>query len=195
MQPARLWSLVVFSVLVVEPSRVLADASFPASEARALADPRAIEDASPTPPEPDTFEGPGGLELSLGVGSASSLAVGLLVAPELAIDLVLGGVLAQIEDVTLATATLAVALEISFVRPRVGEVVPLGELLLGSSFPLLVPPGWQAYPRGFASIGLGVGYVLDAQLAIRAIVSPTFLFDEATLVLGVNGQIALVARV
>jgi hypothetical protein len=37
-------------------------------------------------------------------------------------------------------------------------------------------------------------YVLDPHLAIRALVSPTLAFDEVATVVGLAGQIVLVAR-
>jgi hypothetical protein len=61
--------------------------------------------------------------------------------------------------------------------------------------PLDVPRYLGGGASADAVLGIMEHTQIDAQLAIRAIVSPTFLFDEATLVLGVNGQIALVARV
>lgn len=183
-------------VVVVEPGLAHADEESPTTlGARALAAPYATEDV-PTPPGArEVFEGPIGIELSLGLGSASSLSLGLVVAPELAIDLALEGFLAQLDGVTLAALTIGVAFEVSFTRPYVGEVTPIAELLLGAAVPAIVPAGWQAHPRAFASLGLGVGYALDASLALRALVGPTLALDDSTLVLGITGHLAVVARV
>ncbi|MBN8612048.1 MAG: hypothetical protein J0L92_15750 [Deltaproteobacteria bacterium] len=185
-------ALVPLVVLDAEPARADAPA---ASEARALAAPHALDDAPAPPVAPEVFEGPIGLELSLGLGSASSLSLGLVVAPELAIDLALEGFLAQLDGVTLAALTIGVVFEVSFTRPYVGEVTPIAELLFGAAVPAIVPAGWQAYPRAFGSLGLGVGYVLDPSLALRALVGPTLALDEFTLVVGITGHLAVVARV
>jgi hypothetical protein len=185
-------ALVPLVILAAQPARADAPA---ASEARALAAPLVLDDVPAPPVAPEVFEGPIGLELSLGLGSASALSLGLVVAPELAIDLALEGFLAQLDGVTLAALTIGVAFEVSFTRPYVGEVTPIAELLLGAAVPAIVPAGWQAYPRAFGSLGLGVGYVLDPSIALRALVGPTLALDEFTLVVGITGHLAVVARV
>ncbi len=208
MHHARVSVLVLSLAVFFDPTLVHADApslSGAASEARGLAAPFSeaphaetphAESEEPAPPaDRQVFDGATGLELSLGLGSASALSVGVVIAPELAIDLVLEGFLAQLDGVTLGVATVGVAFQVSFTRPHVGDVIPIAELLLGASVPAIVPAGWQARPRAFGSLGVGVGYVLDRGLALRASVGPTLAFDDLVLVVGVTGHLAVVARV
>jgi hypothetical protein len=167
----------------------------PDEGASRLTSPRVPEGPSCDAPcdSPD-FTGETGLELALGVGSESSLALGAVLAPEVSLVANVSGVIAEVQGEAIAAAYVGMALDASFVRPRVREVAPVMEVLIGASFPLLVPSGWSARGRAYAALGVGAMYVLDPHLAIRALVSPTLAFDELAAVVGLAGQIVLVAR-
>jgi hypothetical protein len=165
----------------------------PDEGASLLASPRVLE-APPPDASAREFAGDTGLELALGVGSGGSLALGAVLAPEVSLVANVSGVIADIQGDTIAAAYVGVALDAAFLRPRVRELAPVMEVLLGASFPLIVPSGWSASGRAFAALGVGAMYVLDPHLAIRALVSPTLAFDEVATVVGLAGQIVLVAR-
>jgi hypothetical protein len=147
------------------------------------------------PEHADAFGDGRSLEVSLGVGATSSLAVGAVLLPELSLALHVDGVLAQVDTISLGVLALALSLDAWLVTPREAEVAPVAELSLGAVVPVLIPEGWQASPRALASLGLGLGYVLHPQLALRAVVSPALGVDDTSAVLYLSGALTLVARV
>lgn len=188
--------LVAFVVLAVVPAHAeVSSADVPAAAARALAAPRAeLELPPPREANDADFAGETGLEVGLGVGSGASLALGAVLAPELSVELNLSPLLADVQGALLGAMFVGVAFDVSFLRPRVGELTPAMEILLGAALPLLVPPGWSASARGFAGLGVGAMYVLDRHVAVRALVSPTLALADEALTFFVAGQIVLVLR-
>lgn len=184
--PICLVALLV-AVLVLRVAPALAD------DARALAAPRA-EALPPADASADDFAGDTGLEVALGVGSGASLALGAVLAPELSVELNLSPLLADVQGALLGAMFVGVAFDVSFLRPRVAELTPAMEILLGAALPLLVPPGWSASAQGIAGLGVGAMYVLDRHVAVRALVSPTLALADDVVSLFFAGQLVLVLR-
>lgn len=149
--------------------------------------------------EPDTFEGDTPLELTVGVGNGGSLGVGFVLAPEASISLLGVGHVSTSESFTFLHGTLGASLDLAFLRPRVGEIVPVAQLyggvsggsaVGGSSVGLL----GQSPLAGQAYVGGGLMYELDRHLALRGVVGPSMVFNDAMVSASIFGHVALVYR-
>lgn len=160
--------------------------------------PRALaqndEDPPDATPTPDTFEGDTPLELTLGVGNGGSLGIGLVLAPEVSIGILGVGYLATGGSNTFVHGVVGASLVLAFVRPRVGEIVPVAELYGGVSAGSSTGTLGQSGPSGQASVTGGIAYVLDRHLAVRALVGPSAVFGSQMVSVSVHGQLALVYR-